>query len=368
MVSGGSDSVALARLLPPLYPACACVILHINHQLRGEDADEDERFVVTLAQELGIPCETRRVDVAARAAETNDNIERAGRLIRYREANALLDALCARAGISGDAGRIATAHTRDDRVETFFMRAIVGAGPGALASIPFVNGRVIRPLLDCGREQLREWLRESAAEGARRGVARNAQGDGGTYNLSHFSVTDYTSPCHLPGEPPSSASTRELWREDATNEDTDRLRAFVRHELIPRARTKNPELLRTVARGLDVLAVEDALITRLAAELTNRFVTECDDIVSVDVALFDEDQALIRRVIKTACDRVLPADKRITFEHIDNIAARGRHIGFATDIPGDVTVRNVYGTLVIRRKTAAEKPRHDPRHAGRRQG
>jgi hypothetical protein len=186
------------------------------------------------------------------------------------------------------------------------------------------------------------------------------------------------SPCpspvplsHQPTTPSISSAvttTRELWREDATNEDTNRLRAFVRHELIPRAQTKNPELLRTVARGLDVLAVEDALIARLAAELTERFVTELDGVVSVDTALFGEDLALIRRVIKTACDRVLPSDRRITFEHIDNIAANGRHIGFATDIPGDVTVRNVYGTLVIRRKTAAEKPRHDPRHADSRRG
>jgi tRNA(Ile)-lysidine synthase len=346
MVSGGSDSVALARLLPPLYPECACVILHINHQLRGADADKDERFVAALARELNLPCESRRIDVAAFAAETNDNIERAGRLIRYREANALLDELCARAGVSGDTGRVATAHTRDDRVETFFMRAIVGAGPGALSSIPFVNGRVIRPLLDCGREQLREWLREG------------------------FSACPVLLSHALPASdtPPMPTPAPELWREDATNEDTNRLRAFVRHELIPRAQTKNPELLRTVARGLDVLAVEDALLARLAAELMERLVTELDGIVSVDTALFDEDRALIRRVIKTACDRVLPSDKRITFEHIDNIAANGRHIGFATDIPGDVTVRNVYGTLVIRRKTDAEKPRHDPRHADRRRG
>jgi hypothetical protein len=94
-------------------------------------------------------------------------------------------------------------------------------------------------------------------------------------------------------------------------------------------------------------------------------------VITIDKALFDEEPALVRRVIRAACKRVMPATARITFEHIENIAENGRHIGFATDIPGDVTVRNVYGTLVIRRKTIAEKPKHDPRtlrSAGRRNG
>jgi tRNA(Ile)-lysidine synthase len=327
MVSGGSDSVALLRLLPRLYPWHNYTVLHINHQLRGEQADEDERFVVELAATLGLRCEVRRADIAALAAREGGNIEQLGRHVRYREANALLSTLCARPGSTAAigpgstaaTGRIVTAHTLNDRVETFFMRAIVGAGSGALASIPFVNGPVIRPLLACTRDELREWLRGEARDEHE----RSGKGEG--------------------------------WREDATNKDRERLRGFVRHELIPRAQMKNPELLRTVARSLDTLGCDDAFLARLAATLEERFVSERDGILSVDAALFNEDPALVRRVIRAACKRVLPLGERLSFEHIAHIAAQGNRVGFVTDITGAVTVANEYGTLVIRRRTEVEE-------------
>ena len=289
----------------------------------------------------------RRVDVAAHAAQTGDNLEQAGRELRYGAARELLDELCGRYGCDPADGRIATAHTRDDRVETFFMRAIVGGGAGALSSIPYRNRRVVRPLLDCSREQLRKYLLTSEQD----------------------------SEC-------------PLWREDGTNWNTARLRAFVRHEVMPLARTRNPRLLETVARSLDTLACDDAFLARLANELTERLVTwgndgtsrddssisrgdgdsndssnnnnssssssnnNGDDIVArIDAALFAEDQALVRRVIKAAYERVAAPGVRLTSAHIVRIAERGNRVGFVTVVPGDVMVANEYGTLVYRRKT-----------------
>jgi tRNA(Ile)-lysidine synthase len=349
MVSGGSDSVALAQVLPGLYPQHRYTILHINHQLRGVDASEDERFVAALARRLGLPCEVRRIDVTAlTAAQANGNLEDVGRQARYRAATELLDRLCREAGIDPAQGRIATAHTRDDRVETLFMRLTVGGGGAGLSSIPFVNGRTIRPLLDCTRAELRKLLCE----------ASQAQ----------------------------SSCEHELWREDASNRDTRRLRAFVRHEVVPLLETRNSRLLATVARSLDVLASEDAYLQRRTDELleqtcilhppaTPASASAAQPVpapgpgeLHISAALFDEDPVLVRRAIREACRRVMPANARLTFEHIDTIATKGRHIGFSTDIPGDVTVRNVYGTLVIRQKTAAERPRHDPRSANGRRG
>jgi hypothetical protein len=187
----------------------------------------------------------------------------------------------------------------------------------------------------------------------------------------------------------------------------------VRHEVIPLLKTRNPDLLTTVARSLDVLVDEDSYLQTRVDELLEQnciwYPAETPDSSkstglsgssdlsdssspskSVDpssptdllatlpqpfqgelrlsAALFDEAPVLVRRVVRAACKCVMPTNARLTFAHIDDIATKGRHIGFATDIPGDVTVRNVYGTLVIRRKTAAEKPRHDPRCAGGREG
>lgn len=336
MVSGGSDSVALARLLPALYPQHSYTILHINHQLRGEAAEKDELFVIHLAQELELPCEVRHIDISALAAKTGDNLEQAGRAARYREANTLLDTLCEQAGVELSQGRIVTAHTLDDRVETFFMRTIVGGGASGLSSIPQVNGRVIRPLLACTREGL--------------------QIHAGT------------------------------WREDATNTDTSKLRAFVRHELIPLAKTRNPELLHTVERTLDVLGSEAAFVEQQALELlvrasestmTNSSTTheplarsfaaltaaeggECGwdaGELRLDAGtLFSADSVLVRRVIREACRWVMPQMERITYEHIANISDNGKRVGFVTDIPGAKTVANEYGTLVFRRLDSTKDP------------
>jgi tRNA(Ile)-lysidine synthase len=341
MVSGGSDSVALARLLPRLYPQQSYTILHVNHQLRGEDAEGDERFVVALAHELGLPCEARRIDVAAlTAARANGNVEDVGRQARYEAATEVLDGLCRQAGLNPARGRIATAHTRDDRVETLFMRLIVGGGGSGLSSIPFVNGRTIRPLLNCTRAELREAVVKVRVP------------------LTTVPLTTRPTPGHA------------LWREDASNRDTRRLRAFVRHEVIPLLEARNPELPATVARSLDVLADEDAYLQRRTDELLGQASIPCSNDGEIRLAstLFDEDPVLVRRAVREACRRVMPPNARLTFEHIAAVAANGRHIGFATDIPGDVTVRNVCGTLVIRQKTAAEKPRHDPRYADGRRG
>ncbi|MDR0351025.1 MAG: tRNA lysidine(34) synthetase TilS [Coriobacteriales bacterium] len=367
MVSGGSDSVALARLLPRLCPRHNYCVLHINHMLRPQDAEKDERFVIQLSRQLGLDCESRRVDVAAlAAAETNGNIEELGRRVRYQMADELLDTLCQRVGIDPARGRIATAHTRDDRVETFLMRIVVGAGNSGLGAIPFVNGRVIRPLLDCAREDLRDFLRAAGVGAGVAGAGAEVEGAGVAMTPDAPAVTAPGAPdapdAPAPDAPaPDAPAPALLWREDDSNADTRRLRAFVRHELIPLMTTRNPRLVRGIARSLEVIGAEDALLTRLAALVEQRCVQRREEGLAIDMALFEEDRALVRRVVRSACKRVMPPEARVTFEHIENIVENGRHIGFATDIPGDVTVRNVYGTLVIRRKTAAEKPRHRPR-------
>jgi tRNA(Ile)-lysidine synthase len=342
MVSGGSDSVALARLLPLLCERANFTILHINHQLRGEAADGDERFVVELARELGLPCEVRRFDVAAAAAKTGANTEHVGRDIRYAAAHELLDELCAKQGIDPTEGRIATAHTLDDRAETFFMRAIVGAGAGALSSIPYRNGRVIRPLLDCSREQLRDWL-----------VAQAPLPENFCHSKSQAKISEEKPP--LPSSCDTSSNDndteklkRELWREDATNEDTGKLRAFVRHELIPLAKTRNQDLLNTVAQSLDNLAQDDKLLTKLTEELEDRLLSEeAEGAIRISDELYKEDEALIKRMIHRASKKVLPPQERITAHHINKITAQGAQSGFAIDLPGAATVRNEYGALIF---------------------
>ena len=113
MVSGGADSTALlvlaatSRLNIQDGRGLARIarerlhVLHVNHQLRGLDAEEDEEFVRELSARYGVPCEVLRVDVAALADQARassaqgGNVEDAGRVVRYEAARNLANRLSA---------------------------------------------------------------------------------------------------------------------------------------------------------------------------------------------------------------------------------------------------------------------------------
>ncbi|MCE2539077.1 MAG: tRNA lysidine(34) synthetase TilS [Acidobacteria bacterium] len=152
--SGGGDSVALGALLCELAPVASWSVaglLHVNHRLRGAVSDEDEAFCRDVAATLGVPVTVERVDVAARARAERISIEAAGHRVRYE--------WFARAVREGRADLVATGHTRDDQAETVLLRLIRGAGPAGLGGIRPRIGGVVRPLLDCRREELRDYLR-----------------------------------------------------------------------------------------------------------------------------------------------------------------------------------------------------------------
>lgn len=235
MVSGGSDSTALAYLASRLREEGALgavAMLHVNHQLRGADADADALFVAQLAAELEIPLFSCAIDVAGEAARTGGNVEAVARHERYLAANEALRSLCLHEAAPLAEGRILTAHTADDRVESFYMRSIVGTGPGGFRSMRYRNGPVVRPLLDLTRDDLRAVIEERAAAGLP--VVHDEAGG--------------------------------LWREDATNAHTDRFRAYVRHEVVPRARRWNAALPDVLTRTMNLIADEDDMLEEMAAE------------------------------------------------------------------------------------------------------
>lgn len=95
---------------------------------------------------------------------TGDNMEAVARRERYAAANDALESLCRHAQTPISAGRIFTAHTQDDRVENFYMRSIVGTGPGGFRSMRYENGQVMRPFLDVSRNDLRDYLNRRAMD------------------------------------------------------------------------------------------------------------------------------------------------------------------------------------------------------------
>jgi tRNA(Ile)-lysidine synthase len=158
-LSGGADSVALLRGLAELkgeYDGKGTVFaFHVNHQLRGEESDGDAAWCEELCRSLGLPCEVLQAEVTARAAAVGDGLEAAARDERYR----LLTEACEQRGVR----YLATAHTRDDNIETVLFRLLRGTGLRGLAGIassrPLTNSlSVVRPLLSCSRAEVIEYL------------------------------------------------------------------------------------------------------------------------------------------------------------------------------------------------------------------
>lgn len=330
MVSGGSDSTALAYLAADLAQEgrlAMLAMLHVNHCLRGEDSDADARFVESLASLLSIPLFMCEVDVAAQVERTGGNMEAVGRSERYLAANEALESLCRHAGAPIARGRIFTAHTADDRVESFYMRSIVGTGPGGFRSMRYENGPVARPLLDVSREELRDYLRERKQSGL---------------------------PCAVDPE-------GRLWREDATNAHTDRFRAFVRHEIVPRAKERNPHLLDTLGRTMNLIADEDDYLEGVAAASAREHLEWVGLAPGGDpkrqegfrlLPTFGQvARPIARRVVAGALQGMLGADARIETASIEAVLSafdEGRPIGgYVTNIQGDIAVSaNKRGVLV----------------------
>lgn len=156
-VSGGPDSVALVHLLIEHMPSDRLTIAHVNHQLRGDESDEDERFVTQLAAHLGVACRTTRIDVAALAAQERDNLESVARRERY--------AWLAKIAHEAGADWVATGHTADDQAETVLFRLLRGSGITGMCGMaetrPLDNGvPLVRPLLMLRRPSIHDYLKD----------------------------------------------------------------------------------------------------------------------------------------------------------------------------------------------------------------
>lgn len=153
-LSGGADSMALLYVLNSLKADYAIILeaCHVNHGIRGETADRDERFVCSVCEKLGIKLHLLRSDVPALAKEKGIGLEECGRQVRYGFFESLGDCL------------IATAHTLSDRCETLLLNEIRGTSLKGLCSIPAVRGNIIRPLIDCTRDDIEAYCAENGIE------------------------------------------------------------------------------------------------------------------------------------------------------------------------------------------------------------
>ena len=314
MVSGGADSMALLHMAATeqidLGDGAGLVrvaqerlhVLHVNHLLREADADADQHFVQATCDSLGIPCTVLRVDVAKLAQERDGNVEEIGRRVRYDAARELAQKLCAEQGVSRQKAKILTAHTADDRAETFMMNVMRGSGMSGLASIPRHRGLIYRPLLDYTHDQLKDWLKARALD----------------------------------------------WHEDATNTDTHYLRAYMRHNVLPLLKARNPMLVQTVCKIADLMADEDDYLEGKAARKLRQITLRKSEssLVLDALKLSSTDVVIARRVVRIVARQLIP-EAWLEFRHVDAVLeAVAAGVGVA-NLPQNLEARVRLGTVTF---------------------
>ena len=314
MVSGGADSMALLHMAvtEPLDLGDGAGlshiakerlhVLHVNHLLRRDDADADQHFVQETCNSLGVPCTALRMDVAKLAQERDGNVEDVGRRVRYDAARELAQKLCTEQGVSRQKAKILTAHTADDRAETFMMNVMHGSGMSGLASIPRHRGLIYRPLLDYTHDQLKDWLK-----------------------------------------------ARDLdWHEDATNTDTHYLRAYMRHNVLPLLKARNPMLVQTVCKIADLMTDEDDYLEAKAARKLRQITLRKSEssLVLDALKLSSTDVVVARRVVRIVARQLIP-EAWLEFRHVDAVLeAVSAGVGVA-NLPQNLEARVRLGTVTF---------------------
>jgi tRNA(Ile)-lysidine synthase len=149
-LSGGADSVALLAVLVRL--GYACIAVHCNFHLRGEESDRDEAFAETFATKVGASFHKVSFDTRQYAREKHISIEMAARELRYNYFEEMR--------VRFDAQAIAVAHHRDDNVETLLINLVRGTGIKGVRGMRPINAYIVRPLLSVGKEEILCWLKE----------------------------------------------------------------------------------------------------------------------------------------------------------------------------------------------------------------
>ena len=314
MISGGADSMALLHMAATepldLGDGAGLVriakerlhVLHVNHLLRGEDADADQHFVQDACDSLDIPCTVLRVDVAKLAQERDGNVEEIGRRVRYDAARELAQKLCVEQGVSRQKAKILTAHTADDRAETFMMNVMRGSGMSGLASIPRHRGLIYRPLLDYTHDQLKDWLKARGLD----------------------------------------------WHEDATNTDTHYLRAYMRYNVLPLLKARNPMLVQTVCKIADLMTDEDDYLEAKAARKLRQITLRKSEssLVLDALKLSSTDVVIARRVVRIVARQLIP-EAWLEFRHVDAVLeAVAAGVGVA-NLPQNLEARVRLGTVTF---------------------
>ncbi len=305
-ISGGPDSVCLLFVLQMLQKELdfQLMAVHVNHGLRGQEADRDQAFVEKLCREQEIPLRCVSMEVRERARREKLTLEEAGRLCRYE--------VFAQEAQRYGCNRIAVAHHGDDQAETMLFHLFRGTGLRGLAGMEPKRDRLIRPLLCVERREILEWLREQGLS----------------------------------------------WCEDSTNQQEAYTRNRIRHSILICAREQIND---GAVRHMMGTAEELAEIEHFLEESTQRAARLCVREERNGCFIFEEAFDQLPSLLKGRLVRFCLAEqgdglKDIERQHIEMVKELfGKHTGSWLCLPGGRRALREYGGVALTREEPGEQ-------------
>jgi tRNA(Ile)-lysidine synthase len=322
-VSGGPDSMALLHCLVALRPEYKLQlwVVHINHGLRGAEADREAAFVAAQCANLAVPVKVYRVDVKAQAKQWKCSLEEAGHRVRYQ----CFAAWAKECGLE----RIAVAHHALDQAETVLENLLRGSGLPGLGGMDYRRDAIIRPLLGVTREEIDAFLAEKKID----------------YCL------------------------------DPSNQEPIYLRNRIRLELLPHLVGKyNPKLVESLNRMSEIVREENALIEDLTTAAISRCTvppppetpssletpprfTNSERAVLLIPQLLAEPKAIQRRLVRRLLGEVGGGLRKFNYQHIESVLelARNSAGGRRVYLPGNIQGRRDKNRLILEPRMVRRK-------------
>ncbi|SNX54289.1 tRNA lysidine(34) synthetase TilS [Thermoanaerobacterium sp. RBIITD] len=305
-VSGGPDSLCLLNLLYEIKVDynLKLYVVHVNHMLRGQEADCDAAFVEDTCRGMGIPFFLFKVDVKKYAAENGLSEESAGRTIRYK---AFFDILK-----KENAYKIAVAHNKNDVAETILLNILRGSGTTGLIGIKPVNGNIIRPLIETDRREILKYLESK--------------------NLKP--VIDSTN-----------------------NEDIYR-RNRIRLKLIPFIEKNfNIDIVENLYRTSQIITDDDNYLNIECEKIFKKISTYNKEglLLNID-GIREVHDALKKRLIRMAYKAIKGDINGLTYKHVEDVLKlMDKQTSSKIDMPFEIEVIKSYNNLIFRKRKPENK-------------
>lgn len=306
-VSGGADSICLVSVLKRISEYVSSkngigrsfdiLAVHINHNIRGNEAGRDENFVVDFCKKHNIPLVVENLNVTGYAKEKGLSLEEAGRVMRYEAFDRAVDQFDDK-----DKVKIAVAHNEDDNVETVLFNIIRGSGLKGVSGIPIKRGNIIRPLLCSKREGIEAYLKNRKI--------------------------DYVV--------------------DSTNLQVDYTRNKLRLMVLPYLKININKNVFSAINNLSRIAGQaDEFINHQVEKAYEKYVS--DDII--DSQILNEDECIISGVVRKCYEDKAGKLKDITSRHVNNtVRLFASTVSSSIELPYGIIAKRTYKGILFTTK------------------